>query len=711
MPLNPRVDPRYFVLIRPLPIPSQKGQKVQARSSTIYNCWDVTREHVFQENYHRRIKQLTQQGYFSPTWKPYQDFGDPLYLDPKKLTLYGLGQLPMESLREEIPHTEVIEHEEPVKFKKPKPKEKEPEKKVVTFRHLEKDLRSLHRDLSHTRRLINSVKMGRGYFHTLRREATERKNAILMEQEEKEKRLKTEFQPPRYPSSSSSDESSSDEEPIDIFLTECSFLREMEKKKKKKIIQPFAPIHNGLLAQKHPDAHFQSIFRQLCVLNWLLEALTMDPSSSMRPLITCWNPKDYGGGKRSFKVINKEKAVQTQWEHFLVHGKGKRYAQRAPFRIQTAKKMPKKASALSVSKMSGLSSPHSKTTLTSTSSLTPGSEEAARPPSDSAKDMEEIESCYSKQTKEEEEPMSYYLQTLLQMIHEDVAKNFSKENLLWSTNLPYSHTVSTRSNPDSEVSVGQRAKSSVSSSKDDKPSTGTVRIGAPMEQRPKSSLAVTLREDKTMLATYRAEDSSKQINKSQNAKLLPLYCFCCVSSSSSFIRRKEELCNKMKELFCDVAQESAFRLHDQLDIMEKRREEKSIHKFLCLDQVTKFQKDLERMRQAIVGKQPEQDAEAENWFSTLLAKIPDDVKRKHCTQKVLKKLERFARNPDLRIRPPTFLKVLGELRIWEICSPDICAAVEFLREYIVEMPEHDYRQWLHSRVPILKRAHSAPPLC
>ncbi|XP_042297428.1 coiled-coil domain-containing protein 60 isoform X2 [Sceloporus undulatus] len=604
-----------------------------------------------------------------------------------------------EFLREEIPHTEAIEHEEPAKLKKPTPTEKEPEKKVVTFRHLEKDLRSLHRDLSHTRHLINSVKMGRGYFHTLRREATERKNAILLEQQKEEERLKTEFQPPSYPSSSSSDESASDEEPTDILLTESLFLRETEKKKKKKkkkIIHPFVPVHHSLLAEKHPDAHFHSIFRQLCVLNWLLEALTLDPSSSMRPLITCWSPKNYGGGKRSLRVINKEKAVQSRWEHFLVHSKGRRYTQRPPFRFQTVKKMPKKASALSVSKMSGLSSPHSKTTLTSTSSLTPASDEVAHPASDSAKDGDEMESCFSKQTKEEEEPMSYYLQTLLQMIHEDVAKNFSKENLLWNANLPYSHTVSARSNPESDASGGQRAKSSVSSSKDDKPSTGTVRIGLPTEQRPKSTLAVTLREDKTMLATYRVEDSSEQINKPR---------------SGSFIRRKEELCNEMKEHFCDVAQESAFRLHDQLDILEKRREEKSTHKFLCLSRVTKFQKDLERMRQATVRKQPEQDAETENWFSTLLAKIPDDVRREYATQKVLRKLERFARNPDLRIRPLTFLKVLGELRIWEICSPDVCAAVEFLREYIVEMPEEHYRRWLHSRVTIPKRAHSAPPLC
>ncbi|XP_062999849.1 coiled-coil domain-containing protein 60 [Elgaria multicarinata webbii] len=689
MPLNPKVDPRYFVLIRPVPIPTQQGLKVQARSNTIYNCWDVTREQVFRENYHRRIKQLAQQGYFSPSWRPYQDFGEPLYLDPRKLTLYGLGQLPPELPREEVCLEEVVEHVEPVSSKKLK--QKEPEKKLLPIRHLEKDLRTLHRDLQHTRCLINSVKIGRGYFHTLHRETAERKMAHKLEEQKEEERWKTEFRAPKAPLSSSSDEGSSDEEITDFFMTECPIMRERQRKQKKKRIRPFTPFYNGLLAQKHPDEHFESIFRQLCALNWLLEALTLEPNTSMKPLITCWNPRDYGGGKSSMKVVNKEKAVRTRWEHFLLHTKGRRFTQKGIIRGPVSKKMLKRPSTVSMTKVS---SAHSKTTLTSTSSLTPVSDEVVQLPSDSAKEVDEMESSYSKQTKEEEEPLSYYLQTLLQMIHEDVAKNFSKENMFWSTKRPQSHALSRISDPESDVSFGQRPKSSVSSSKDDKTSTGAMRDGT-SEQRPKSSLAVTLREDITTTAIYLDEESSEQIGQPQ----------------SSFIRRKKEMCNEMKELFFEVAQENAFRLHDQLDILEKRREEKSRQKFVCLRSTTKLRKDLERMRHSVLGREPEQDAEEENWFSTLLERIPEDVRRDRRTQKVLKKLERFGRNPDLRIRPPTFLKVLGELRIWEICSPNISAAVEFLREHVVEMPADDYKQWLQSRVPIPKRTQSAPPLC
>lgn len=36
--------------------------------------------------------------------------------------------------------------------------------------------------------------------------------------------------------------------------------------------------------------------------------------------------------------------------------------------------------------------------------------------------------------------------------------------------------------------------------------------------------------------------------------------------------------------------------------------------------------------------------------------------------------------------------------------------VQFLRENIVALPEEDYKEWLQARVPIPKRARSAPPL-
>ncbi|XP_053862907.1 coiled-coil domain-containing protein 60 isoform X2 [Malaclemys terrapin pileata] len=668
MPGNTKtLDPRYFVLIRPLPIPTQKGVKVQARSSTVYNCWESTREQMFWENYHRRHKQLTQHGYWTPSWKPYQELGEILYLEPKKLTLHYLGQMPQEPIKEEVStaQEEVLKKVDTVTIAKisPRPKSttQEPLKMPPPFKQIEKDLKTLSKDLTHTRHLISSVKQGRGYFHTLQKETLERKNALKSARQKQKEKWRTEWQPPR----DSSDEEDTDEELTDFFLTEGPLLRKKAKKKKKTIIQPFIPVYNSLLVPQPPASHAEPLFRQLCALHWLLEALTLEPNCSLKPVLTCWNPKDPGGSKSTFKKINKDKAARYRWEHFIMDTK--KSCQKAP-RSQLSRKTNKKTSIISVSRLSGLSSPYSRTPLGSISSLVPSSEDNTNvntAPIDVTRECEDSESVQSKQTREDEEPVSHYLQKLLQTIYEDVAKNFSSEDIVKKTRLPSSPPVYQRTErtslaafKDQESIPGHRPKSSLSVTlKDDRVNTTSKYQESltSLDQRPKSSLSVTLREDKTTTATFKEEESTKHIKRPKS------------SHASYFIQSKYNLCAEMRQKFSAVAEEAAFCLHDNLEILER--------------------------------------------FSSLLSRIPDAVKNDNHTHRILKKLEKFGKNPDVRIRPTTFLKVLSELRVWELCSPDICAAVEFVRENIVQMPEEDYKAWLQTRVRIPRRAHSAPPLC
>ncbi|XP_074828885.1 coiled-coil domain-containing protein 60 isoform X2 [Natator depressus] len=664
------LDPRYFVLIRPLPIPTQKGAKVQARSSTIYNCWESTREQIFWENYHRRRKQLTQHGYWTPSWKPYQELGEILYLEPKKLTLHYLGQMPQEPIKEEVSavQEEVLKKVDAVTIAKislrPKSTTQERLKKPPPFKQIEKDLKSLNKDLTHTRHLISSVKQGRGYFHTLQKETLERKNALKLAQQKQKEKWRTEWQPPR----DSSDEEDSDEELTD-----------------------------------------EPLFRQLCALHWLLEALTLEPNCSLKPVLTCWNPKDPGGNKSTFKKINKDKAARYRWEHFIMDTK--KSCQKAP-RSQLSRKTNKKTS-ISGSRFSGLSSPYSRTPLGSISSLVPSSEDNTNvntAPIDVTKEYEDCESVQSRQTREDEEPVSHYLQKLLQTIYEDVAKNFSSEDIVKKTRLHSSPPVYQRNErtsltafKDQESILGQRPKSSLPVTlKDDRVNPTSFKYQESLislDQRPKSSLSVTVREDKTTTATFKEEESTKHIKRPKS------------SHASYFIQSKYNLCAEMRQKFSAVAEEAAFCLHDNLEILERRREEKSSQKYQSLKNITYFERDLERMRQCGLRAEREHDEDECNWFSSLLSRIPDTVKNDNHTQRILKKLEKFGRNPDVRIRPTTFLKVLSELRVWELCSPDICAAVEFVRENIVQMPEEDYKAWLQTRVRIPIRAHSAPPLC
>ncbi|XP_050780093.1 coiled-coil domain-containing protein 60 isoform X2 [Gopherus flavomarginatus] len=681
MPGNTKtLDPRYFVLIRPLPIPTLKGAKVQARSSTVYNCWESTREQMFWESYHRRHKQLTQHGYWTPSWKPYQELGKILYLEPKKLTLHYLGQMPQEPIKEEAStaQEEALKKVDAVTIAKisPRPKStlQEPLKTPPPFKQIEKDLKTLSKDLTHMRHLISSVKQGRGYFHTLQKETLERKSALKSAQQKQKEKWRTEWQPPR----DSSDEEDSDEELTDFFLTEGPLLRK-KAKKKKTIIQPFIPVYNSLLVPQPPASHAEPLFRQLCALHWLLEALTLEPNCSLKSVLTCWNPKDPGGSKSTFKKINKDKAAKYRWEHFIMDTK--KSCQKAP-RSQLSRKTNKKTSIISISRLSGLTSPHSRTPLGSISSLVPSSEDNTNvntAPIDVTKECEDSESVQSKQTREDEEPVSHYLQKLLQTIYEDVAKNFSSEDIVKKTRLHSSPPVYQRNErtsltavKDQESILGQRPKSSLLVTlKDDNVNTTSKYQESltSLDQRPKSSLSVTLREDKTTTATFKEEESTKYIKRPKS------------SHASYFIQSKYNLCAEMRQKFSAVAEEAAFCLHDNLEILERRREEKSSQKYQSLKNITYFERDLERMRQCGLRAEREHDEDERNWFSSLLSRIPDAVKNDNHTQRILKKLEKFGKNPD------------------------------FVRENIVQMPEEDYKAWLQTRVRIPRRAHSAPPLC
>uniref|UniRef100_A0A8C4YNR5 Coiled-coil domain containing 60 n=1 Tax=Gopherus evgoodei TaxID=1825980 RepID=A0A8C4YNR5_9SAUR len=400
------------------------------------------------------------------------------------------------------------------------------------------------------RHLISSVKQGRGYFHTLQKETLERKSALKSAQQKQKEKWRTEWQPPR----DSSDEEDSDEELTDPAKTTS---------------KPVASLFTTALVCFVLHFHSEPLFRQLCALHWLLEALTLEPNCSLKSVLTCWNPKDPGGSKSTFKKINKDKAARHRWEHFIMDTK-------VTSLLISTLQTNKKTSIISISRLSGLTSPHSRTPLGSISSLVPSSEDNTNvntAPIDVTKECEDSESVQSKQTREDEEPVSHCKFPLLDCTVTNV----------------FSSTVA------------------------------------------KKIFILKILLAGVGCMTLRANKSGKsEVPSSVNISFKDIY----FSSALLYYR-----------------------------------------------------------------------------FSSLLSRIPDAVKNDNHTQRILKKLEKFGKNPDVRIRPTTFLKVLSELRVWELCSPDICAAVEFVRENIVQMPEEDYKAWLQTRVRIPRRAHSAPPLC
>ncbi|XP_075118279.1 coiled-coil domain-containing protein 60-like [Leptodactylus fuscus] len=515
-------DPRSYVLIRPLPLPSHKGLKVQARSPSHYTCWTQRpREQVFRENYYRRQRQLSQQGYSAPNDKPYEDLGHPLVLEAKKLILHSLGQEEQDKKPEETEAGKEMPEESRSETASTSPliKKTASSGSSVNLRHRRKDTSSFNKELNHTRKLMSSVKQGRGYFQILQQEEEWKK----LKAQEKQHLLKEKYRTEPQPFRDSCENSSGDDEEMSkpdnktrFFLTEIG---EQQRKEKRAMSRPFTPVHNSLFSKQVLDVDPETLYRQLCAIHWLLESLTSEPSVFMRPVSSCWSLRDPGGCKTSLKRINREKDVEMKWEQFIMPGKNKKQSQKILLRSHLR---ARKLSFLSISRYSGLSSVHTPT-MGSVSSLLPGSDDVVTGattssdlPQEGGDDLESTVNSSlhnaGKLSKEDEEPLSEYMQTLLQMIAENVTKELDEENE-WKT---YSKSEESPS-PDRETMI-----------KDDQGSSKSI------TQRPKSSPAPHL------------------------------------SPTNLFIKEKSNLSSEMRETFFDVADEANIYIHDKVEAMERQ---------------------------------------------------------------------------------------------------------------------------------------------
>ncbi|KAM9746936.1 coiled-coil domain-containing protein 60 [Dama dama] len=516
-----------------------------------------------------------------------------------------------------------------------------PEKPMRSIRYMEKEIINLKKDLKRSCTLIQWVKIGRGYFTILKEESALRKKQQQLEKLKEEERNK--FQPAKM---------LSDIQYGDLVLPTYG----SEKTKKavaEVILRPFTPMHSCIISPSLPEARVEPIFRQLCVLHWLLEALTIDHSHhTMKPVITCWNPKDPGGSKSTIKKINKDKSMGQRWEHFVTAPKTKKF--KIPVARPTTRKPSRRGSTLSLSRTSGGSSPQS-----SMVSVNPGSDE---PPSviTQATGSKDIEDNESSSTKPEEEPLHINLQKLLEMVREDARRAITMENEM---------------------------------------------------QRQAPSILSVLRQNKSdsaykdMQTTHKSSDRSSSTSGDSHSQVLQKKIKS--RANRDIIQCKSGVCNTMRAKFYSVAQEAGFCLQDKMEILMKRQEERGIQKFHSFNLVSNFQKDMTKMRHQVSMVKGDAEEIADHWYFDLLSKLPEDLKNFRPARKILAKLQKFGENLDLRIRPHVLLKVLQELRPWELCSPDIAVAIEFVREHIIHMPQEDYISWLQNRINIPIRSQSA----
>ncbi|KFZ52178.1 Coiled-coil domain-containing protein 60, partial [Antrostomus carolinensis] len=455
---------------------------------------------------------------------------------------------------------------------------------------------------------INTVKHGGEYFHILHQESLERKNTLKADQQARGTRWRTEFQLGKH--SSNAEEA---EEEINICsLTEGSHLGESEKKKNM-TLRSFTPVYTSVLIPSPPGAKSDHLFRQLCAIHWLLKALTLKSNSSMRSILTCWNPRDPDGCKKTAREVEEEKLRMYMWEVLITNTKKCIWK---PWYSLVSKKR-NKTSTPGVSQLSSWSSPRGQTPCDSEATTVLCSE-------DNVKMNVASPDVMSESAQAKEQPL-FSLQKIVQIMREKASKDVCKqEDVVKKAGL----------------------------------------------QQYVSSLLMAQKNYGVNMPSIKDQES--MISKKQSF----LCCFICSCHIGSFIESKSDLCADMRQKFMAVREEAACCLHDTLESLERTQEERCCQKYQALNQLTYFERDMKRIRQLDTRVERECREDGLNWFSVLLARLPESVKSDRYVQKILKKLEKYGKIPDLKIHPDTFLKALGNLQVWELCSPEIAAAVE-----------------------------------
>ncbi|KAL7391430.1 hypothetical protein ABVT39_009188 [Epinephelus coioides] len=230
------------------------------------------------------------------------------------------------------------------------------------------DIVSLRKHLGHARRLASAIKQGQSYFHLLQKEEQEEREEEERQRMRREERLRTEPRPPSFSSDSDSDSEGW------RLPTGPSWLGANEvwpRSKKNKSARPFTPVHHSLTSPLLSEAPREVIYRQLCCLSWLLEALTLDRSSRVGALSACWDPKDPGRGRTTIKTLKKERAIESKWEQF-VSAKPQRAHPKRPRSSSARLHTHRMSSFMSVGSLSALTCT---TVGSSVSSLVPAAEE------------------------------------------------------------------------------------------------------------------------------------------------------------------------------------------------------------------------------------------------------------------------------------------------------------------------------------------------
>lgn len=681
---------------------------------------------------------MSEQGFNALNYKPYKGIGDPFYLDEKKLILHSLGQW---DENQEWETSSSSEDDEENTSSAAAPKASMTAAKFV-LRRTRKDLNTLNKEVVKGRSMIRNVRLGHGLFDLIRQERLAKKVAAAAEKKKNLEQQRNQWQAARDSSSDESDtghdvtgnqydldDDLAKDEDLENFFgpniqdghTEMGVVNDglsiaddairsprskissaksrltSAGKKKGCAPRPFTPLHNCLteFTEYNEEISREALFRQLCALNWILDAMNLEHGCSMAPVSTCWSHLEIGGTKISAKRAGEERRAERDWDAWLNN------QQRVQKKVRV-NRLSRNSRLLSHPRVSLQSTSISPSSSSSQVNTVAASQQYLAAPSGSREVPE-----HRTATPDEEETLhkSGIFKFLDEYYDSLRRQEEAQKGVEPISATPIATTEANQTTPSPEEAGGKKKKKHREgrSSKKSK-AQDAMRLDSPEDKNRSRFILKDLRNDLNYKPRNTAELQEFHANK----------------ASVKYATLRQDLHNKFKE----VQDDKAMTLHDVLEQMERERMTKCQNKFrgLQTDSMS-FYRAVEEMRKEgeRMIPRPEdmrrQSSFKGNWYTELLQSIPDEMKQIWFYRTVLQKLSRYGlvhEDADGEVENTSkqsvykFLKVLEGLRRWEICAPDVAAAVEFCRARIVDMSVEEFEEWFSQAFPKVLRPNTAP---
>jgi len=702
------LDPKKYVAIKAIPYESHVGLRITARSfNPNYTCEYPKRTSVAKENYERRSYQLTECGYRSSVYKPYQEVGH-VILDSKQLILETLQQkteldenenlqLKEENNSEDEEYNDVMEtvaEEEDKKSKK---------KHMSIGQCNDIKLSTIQQEMKNQENLVKRVKLGVSLFNIVEEKQKNKNLKLKLEEEMKALQRKDVMVPGIH---EDDDTDTEDEEDRDLtryiipsplpttstnntntYKEKCSPPRsenhfsnsptlqrnvnlspvnqpsnrssvnqlsnrssvnschgyQKKKFKKKNLPRPYSPIYTNVNFFTVNSS--EALFRQLCAIHWILEAMSQDNNPPVMSFITSsWKVSNLKQDpKLSQKRMEREKMADPIWQSFL--NNSSRFQSRSHKSRFQCKQQRRSSS---------------------------------RPPVQTSVASTQFRNKYNDFSSE--------------VISEDVQSTTSSAD------------VSPRDSP-REASPRETSSRANSSLAKRKSLPGTKASTVQLQE-------LAIKDNNTGIV---GNTTWKKIQDSYNFKTVDMGAVVLQELHKHKQHRTsaqlQHLTHDMKDKFLEVKKEQGVILHDNLEFKERTRWSNFEKKFISLRVMKNVYEDLNEWRRKNGGVKENIETVDKNksfslWYQSLQDKLPSTIKEEVNINLILKKIEKYSDLEGRKISVNHFLRAMSILRPFELCHPDISASIEFVRDKIVEMDKNEFESWCSKHA--IKRAKSAP---